>query len=109
MYWLNWDTLPAAWIDLGSDGTEPVGSRPAAGHSVTAVTCRPVCPDCVVADDVTVNDNNVSVAGGDSVFSADDISVSGSAHSGRPVHQSPRTSARALPAGADPGWRDLRI
>lgn len=58
---------------------------------------------------MTVCDNNVSVTGGDSVFSADDISISGSAHSGCPVHQSPRTSAGPLPAGADAGWRDLRI
>lgn len=83
--------------------------RRAAGHSVTGVTCRPVCPDCVTDDCVTVNDNNVSVAGGDSVFSADDISISGSAHSGCPVHQSPRTSAGPLPAGAGATWRDLRI
>lgn len=78
--------------------------RPAAGHSVTGVTCRPVCPDCVT-DDVTVNDNNVSVAGGDSVFSADDISISGPAHSGCSVRQRSRTSAGALPAGADARWR----
>lgn len=72
------------------------------------VTRRPVCPDCGVVVDVTVNGNDVSVAGGDPVFSADDISVSGSAHSGCPLHQSPRTSARALPAGADPERRDPR-
>lgn len=54
-------------------------------------------------------DNRVSVAGGDSVFSADGVSVWGSAHSGCPVHQSPRTSTGSLPAGADARCRDLRI
>lgn len=33
IYWLNWDTPPAAWVDLGSDRTEPVGTRKACCRS----------------------------------------------------------------------------
>lgn len=60
------------------------------------VTCRPVG----VADAVP-GMTTASVAGGGSLFPADDLGVSGSAHGGCPVHPSPRTAASSLPAGAD--------
>lgn len=44
---------------------------------------------------------HVSVAGGESVFSAVDVSISGSAERGHPIHPSPGTAAGSIPSGAD--------